>query len=343
MEGCESKGATTERGKGVMAETTELAAVLDPVEEAHGRDEGSNFYGDASTLYVKEIGALGRLTPQEEVSLAQDMEKGKEALEKLETLDLSDEERAMFQAEVRRGDAAKRRFIESNLRLVVSIARRFVERGLPLDDLIQEGNIGLFRAVEKFDYRRGWRFSTYASWWIRQAVTRAIIDQARTIRLPVHVAEMVSKVMKVSGDLQQDLGREPTTAEISKALDVPEENLRVAFRAVQRPISLELTVGEDDDGYLGDLIEDEQTAPTPEVVGQKLLGEEVRRLLDDLSTRERKVVAMRYGLGGDSFTLDEVGSRLGVTRERVRQIEKGALAKLSRRGHEKGLGEYLYN
>lgn len=326
-----------------MARAT--TAVLDPLEEGLVREENLGVYeADCSTLYVREIGALGLLTPEEEVSLARQMEEGKDAALKLAVLDPSEAERARLLAEVKRGEAARRRFIESNLRLVVSIARRFVDRGLPLDDLIQEGNIGLFRAVEKYDYRKGWRFSTYASWWIRQAVTRAIIDQARTIRLPVHVSELVSKVMKVTESLQQELDREPSTEELAVALGTPEENLRVALRALQRPVSLELSVGEDDDGYLGDLIEDEAALAPPDVVGQELLGEEVRGLLQGLSNRERKVVALRYGLGGDSaLTLDEVGTQLGVTRERVRQIEKGALAKLSRDSREKGLQEYLTN
>lgn len=327
-----------------MAQTQENAAVQDPV-EGQGRDGNLGiFEADCSTLYIKEIGALRLLTSEEEVALAQEMEKGEVASLKLATLDLSEAERVGLMADVRRGAAARRRFIESNLRLVVSIARRFVDRGLPLDDLIQEGNIGLFRAVEKFDYRKGWRFSTYASWWIRQAVTRAIIDQARTIRLPVHVSELVSRVMKVSEDLQQKLGREPSTEELAAALDAPAATLRVALRAIQRPVSLELAVGEDEDGYLGDLLEDAEAVAPPDAVGQQLLGEEVRGLLQGLSNREQKVVALRYGLSGNNaLTLDEIGSRLGVTRERVRQIEKGAIAKLNRESEERGLRVYLAN
>ncbi|MBI2865527.1 MAG: sigma-70 family RNA polymerase sigma factor [Chloroflexi bacterium] len=328
-----------------MAQVQENIAIIDVLEDEQGREEDRDVSkADYSNLYVKEIGALGLLTSGEEVALAQDMEKGNDAALKLATLDLSEAERIGLMVDVRRGEAARRRFIEANLRLVVSIARRFVDRGLPLEDLIQEGNIGLFRAVEKFDYTKGWRFSTYASWWIRQAITRAIIEQARTIRLPVHVSELVSKVMKASENLQQELGREPSTGELAHAVDAPEEALRLALRAIQRPVSLELAVGEDEDGYLGDLLEDEEAIAPPEAAGQQLLGEEVRGLLQSLSNREQKVVALRYGLSGRSaLTLDEVGTRLGVTRERVRQIEKGALAKLNRQSEEKGLREYLAN
>lgn len=320
-------------------------AVQDRIVEGRERVGGVGIYeADYSDLYLKEIGGMSLLSSGEEVALAQDMETGKEAALKLETLDLSETEKAGLLADVRKADGARRKFIESNLRLVVSIARRFVDRGLPLDDLIQEGNIGLFRAVEKFDYTKGWRFSTYASWWIRQAVTRAIIDQARTIRLPVHVSELVSKVMKVTENLQQELGREPSTPELAKALAAPEETLRVALRAIQRPVSLELAVGEDSDGYLGDLLEDDSAVTPPEAVGQQFLGEEVRSLLLGLSDREQKVVALRYGLSGNTaLTLDEVGNYLGVTRERVRQIEKGALVKLNRQSEERGLREYLAN
>lgn len=328
-----------------MARTAGLAIAVDPIEEGKGWRGGRGFDdADIASLYVKEVAATNLLTPAEEVSLAQDMEKGKTAAERLATLEPGEEERIRLKAEVRRGEEARRHFIESNLRLVVSIARRFVDRGLPLDDLIQEGNIGLFRAVEKFDYRKGWKFSTYASWWIRQAVSRAIVDYGKIIRLPVHVSEMVSKMARSSEDLQQELGREPSTEELAELLGVPDGTLRVALRALQKPISLDLTVGEDDDGYLGELIEDDSSLSPADAVQQGLLGEEVRGLLRDLSDRERKVVVMRFGIGSDdALTLDEVGARLGVTRERVRQIEKGALAKLTRRSFGKGLHEYLAN
>lgn len=317
-----------------------------PVELAMREWEaGTDSYSaDCSSLYVREIGMLGLLAPSEEVSLAKEMEGGKNAKEKLATFDVSDEERSRLDAEVRKGEAARWKFIESNLRLVVSIAKRFMYRGLPLEDLIQEGNLGLFRAVERFDYRRGWRFSTYASWWIRQAVTRAIVDQSRTIRLPVHMSDAVSRIMKVSEALRQKLGLEPSTEELAEALEVSPDTLRLALRAAQKPISLELAVGEDEDAFLGESIEDRDAIVPLAAVGKEQLGEEIRGLLNGLSTRERNIIAMRYGIGStEALTLDEVGAKVGVTRERIRQIEKGAMAKLGLWSREKGLHDYLEN
>ncbi|MDO8674134.1 MAG: sigma-70 family RNA polymerase sigma factor [Dehalococcoidia bacterium] len=338
--------ANQKGGELIMLQRERQEATLGPVglamrEWEAGRD---SYSADCSSQYVREIGTLGLLTHGEEVSLAKEMELGKNAQEQLEAFAVGDEEESTLEFQVGVGDTARRRFIESNLRLVVSIAKRFTERGLPLEDLIQEGNIGLFRAVDKFDYRRGWRFSTYASWWIRQAVTRAIIDQSRTIRLPVHVSETVSRMMRVAETLQQTLGHDPSTHELAGELEVSPNTLGLALRAAQKPISLEMAVGQDDEGFFGDLIEDRDAVAPLAAVGKEELGEEIRGLLDDLSVRERSIIAMRYGIGSDeSLTLDQIGAKVGVTRERVRQIEKGALAKLCRQSKEKGLQDYLEN
>lgn len=292
---------------------------------------------DISAMYIQEAGSkFNLLTAAEEIGLAIKIELWKSGEAYLPALacyypDLAEDANLQLKDLQQDGEAAKQKFIVSNLRLVVSVARRFTERGLPLDDLIQEGNLGLFRAVDKFDYRKGWRFSTYATWWIRQGVTRAIIDQSRTIRLPVHVAETVSRMMKVTESLEQFLGHTPSTGELAEELGAAPDILRVALRAVQKPVSLELAVGEDGDGYFGDLIEDKDAQDPLADVCQNETTSEIREVLGCLSQREQKVIGLRYGIGGgEPLTLDGVGQLLGVTRERVRQIEKKALAKLSR-------------
>lgn len=295
-----------------------------------------------NNLYTAEISSKQLLTPAQEISLAQAIEEGKEAKEKLQSSDATLDRNELLK-QINKGRAARTQFIESNLRLVTSIARRYAgENSLPLEDLTQEGNIGLFRAVDKFDYRLGWRFSTYASWWIRQAVTRAIIDQSKTIRLPVHVSELLSKMTKLNGAFMQELDREPTQAELAEQLGVTEKTIRVVLRADHSLTSLELPVGEDDDGTLGDLLRDDEAINPAEAASKVCIQEEVQTLLGTLPKREKEVLILRFGLNGeDELTLEEVGTKLGVTRERVRQIEAKALKKIGERAQEKNLQDYL--
>jgi len=284
----------------VLAEGVELpggngAPRLDLSVKAHSNDP--------VRMYLREIGRVPLLTAAEEVSLAKRIE--------------------------RRDMAAKAALIEANLRLVVSVAKRYVGRGLAFLDLIQEGNLGLIRAVEKFDYRKGYKFSTYATWWIRQAITRAIADQARTIRVPVHMVETINRLSRVQRQLLQDLGREPTVAELAKELEVTPDRVREIQKVAQEPVSLETPVGEDEDSELGDLIEDQAIQSPSEAVSTLLRREELEDVLGQLTHRERKVLELRFGLRGEEpRTLEEVGQRFGVTRERIRQIESKTLAKL---------------
>ena len=271
---------------------------------------------DPVRMYLKEIGRVPLLSADEEVDLAQRMEKG-------------DEE-------------AKRRLAEANLRLVVSIAKRYVGRGMLFLDLIQEGNLGLIKAVEKFDYTKGYKFSTYATWWIRQAITRAIADQARTIRIPVHMVETINKLIRVSRQLLQELGREPVPEEIAKHMDISVERVREIMKIAQEPVSLETPIGEEEDSHLGDFIED-QDAPAPaEAASFRLLKEQLEEVLETLTPREEKVLRLRFGLDdGRARTLEEVGQEFGVTRERIRQIEAKALRKLRHPSRSKKLKDYL--
>ncbi len=271
---------------------------------------------DPVRMYLREIGRVPLLTAAEEVSLAKRIE--------------------------RRDMAAKAQLIEANLRLVVSVAKRYVGRGLAFLDLIQEGNLGLIRAVEKFDYRKGYKFSTYATWWIRQAITRAIADQARTIRVPVHMVETINRLSRVQRQLLQDLGREPTVAEIAKELEVTPERVREIQKVAQEPISLETPVGEDEDSELGDLIEDGAIQSPSDQVSKLLRREELESVLSQLTDRERKVLELRFGLRGEEpRTLEEVGQRFGVTRERIRQIEAKTLTKLQAYRDTQRLREFL--
>lgn len=271
---------------------------------------------DPVRMYLKEIGRVPLLTAEEEIELAKRMEQG-------------DEE-------------AKRRLAEANLRLVVSIAKRYVGRGMLFLDLIQEGNLGLIKAVEKFDYRKGYKFSTYATWWIRQAITRAIADQARTIRIPVHMVETINKLIRVSRQLLQELGREPTPEEIAKEMDIPVERVREIMKIAQEPVSLETPIGEEEDSHLGDFIEDEDAPAPAEAASFMLLKEQLEDVLDTLTPREEKVLRLRFGLDdGRSRTLEEVGQEFGVTRERIRQIEAKALRKLRHPSRSKKLKDFL--
>jgi RNA polymerase primary sigma factor len=295
-----------------------------------------------AAMYLREISRVPLLSAADEVSLAQSIEHGKDALSRLTQPTLTAVERTKLMTTVERGNASRRRLTEANLRLVVSVAKRYVGRGVPLLDLIQEGNIGLTRAVEKFDWRRGFKFSTYATWWIRQAVTRAIADQARTIRIPVHMVETINRLIQASRRLQQELGREPTPEEIAAVVELPAEKIREIFRSSQVPISLQTRVGDDDESNLGDFIAD-TAAPAPsEVVAQDLLREQIDDVLAELTTRERRALQLRFGLeDGRRRTLEEVGSELGVTRERARQIEAEALGKLRHPELSQRLRDYL--
>ncbi len=298
---------------------------------------------DSVGMYLREIGRVSLLSATDEISLAISMQKGKRALQCLETMEgLSHEERHRLHLEFARGVAARRRLIEANLRLVVSVARKYAGRGISLLDLIQEGNFGLLRAVDRFDYRKGHRFSTYATWWIRQAITRAIADQSRTIRLPVHMVEAVGRLTQVSHRLQQELGREPTADEIARTMHITADKVRQIVGASQQTVSLEMPIGEEEDASLGDIIEDRNTVAPAEAASHQILKEEVADMLDTLTVRERRVIQLRYGLeDGYNRTLAELGEELGVSRERVRQIEAEALTKLRAAKETRRLKEYL--
>ena len=300
---------------------------------------------DPVRMYLQEIGRYPLLTPQQEVELAMQMEAGGRASEKLEDEaagELPVADRVILQRSARNADRARKRLVEANLRLVVSIAKKYVGRGLSLLDLIQEGNLGLIRAVEKFDYRKGFKFSTYATWWIRQAVTRALADQARTIRVPVHMVETINKLARAQRTLMQELGREPTIGEIAQELELEPQQVTELRRIAQDPVSLETPLGEEDDSTLGDFVEDTDADVPVEVASFKLLQEYLSLVLEGLNERERQVLIMRFGLAdGKVKTLEEVGSHFNVTRERIRQIETKALAKLRQPARAKRLEGYL--
>jgi len=285
--------------------------------------------GDSVRLYLQEIGETSLLTMEEEVWLSTRMERGKFCEERLLERSLTDDERASLEMDKQDGDAARAHLIQANLRLVVSVAKKYIGRGLSFLDLIQEGNIGLMKATDKFDYHRGFKFSTYATWWIRQAITRAISDQSRTIRLPVHVGETINRVKKTSHRLQQILEREPSQEEIARAMVITDDKVRQVLDVARHPVSLEAPVGSEGDAFLGDFIEDE-TMPAPlELASQQLLRSQIGDALDKLTERERRIIVLRYGLDDGRFrTLEEVGRDFGITRERIRQIEAKALRKL---------------
>ena len=309
--------------------------------EAPAERESESF-GEALPLYLQEIGRVPLLTGLAEVELAMALEAGNLAQDQLaDGTERPDAERAALEDTVARGNFARRRLVESNLRLVVSVARRYMNRGIPLGDLIQEGNIGLMRAVEKFDYRRGFKFSTYATWWIRQAVSRALADHSRTIRVPVHMVETINRYVRVSSALQQELGREPTTDEIAAVLEIPAERVREIVRILPQPISLENPVGDEQDATLADFVEDENAIDMDEAATRAMLRMQVESVLNTLSPRERRVVELRFGLEGDKlYTLSEIGAELGVTRERIRQIETKALRKLRHPSRSRQLKDF---
>jgi RNA polymerase primary sigma factor len=302
-----------------LLEPDDIVAELDEIEDLSKIDltvpEGVSLE-DPVRMYLKEIGKVPLLTAQEELDLAQRMEQG--------------------------DDVAKNRLAEANLRLVVSIAKRYVGRGMQFLDLIQEGNLGLIKAVEKFDYRKGYKFSTYATWWIRQAITRAIADQARTIRIPVHMVETINKLIRVQRQLLQELGREPGPEEIAKEMGIPVERVREIQKISQEPVSLETPIGEEEDSHLGDFIEDDHMPTPQEAAAFTLLQEQIREVLGTLTDREQKVLRLRFGLDdGRQRTLEEVGKEFNVTRERIRQIEAKALRKLRHPTRAKKLRDYL--
>ena len=310
---------------------------------------------DPVRMYLKEIGKVPLLSAEEEINLAQRMEEGNVATEKIQLLkarmeEAEDEaEKAEIQEEIKAmqkdidlGSDAKKRLAEANLRLVVSIAKRYVGRGMLFLDLIQEGNLGLIKAVEKFDYRKGYKFSTYATWWIRQAITRAIADQARTIRIPVHMVETINKLIRVSRQLLQELGREPSPEEIAAEMNMPVDRVREILKISQEPVSLETPIGEEEDSHLGDFIKDDNVPVPADAAAFTLLKEQLEEVLGTLTEREQKVLTLRFGLeDGRARTLEEVGKEFNVTRERIRQSEAKALRKLRHPSRSRKLKDYL--
>ena len=327
------KGKTRKRSSRARSRRTDSSTVM--------------LTGDPVRMYLKEIGKVDLLTAQEEVNLAMKIEAGTEASKKLEAAENCEIE--LTRAEQRRlmrieqvGLEAKQALISANLRLVVSIAKRYVGRGMLFLDLIQEGNLGLIRAVEKFDYTKGFKFSTYATWWIRQAITRAIADQARTIRIPVHMVETINKLVRVQRQLLQDLGRDPTPEEIGAEMGISADRVREIQKISQEPVSLETPIGEEEDSQLGDFIEDSTAVAPPEAASDSMLREQLEQVLDSLADRERKVIKFRFGLeDGHPRTLEEVGREFGVTRERIRQIESKTLAKLRHPSRSGRLKDYI--
>jgi RNA polymerase primary sigma factor len=311
------------------AEAAALAEASDRLSEAD-LDDQTPAMGDSVHTYLKSIGRTSLLTAEQEVDLAKRIEAGLFAEHKLDTEpDLSEDFRRDLEAVAEDGRRDKALMLEANLRLVVSVAKKYTDRGLSLLDVVQEGNLGLIRAVEKFDYSKGYKFSTYAMWWIRQAIQRGFADSARTIRLPVHVLEMLSKLSRVERDMHQRLGREPTPEELAVELDRTPDQIEELLRTSRQPISLDSTIGEDGETSIGDLIEDTDAPEASEMVDRQLMAEQLRSALDALTPREATIMSMRFGLyDGNPHTLDEIGRALGLTRERIRQLEKQSLSKL---------------
>jgi RNA polymerase primary sigma factor len=321
---------------------TTVATATDDDASADDLDDQTSVMGDSVHTYLKSIGRTSLLTAEQEVDLAKRIEAGLFAEHKLETgIGLSPELTCDLEAVAEDGRKAKAHMLEANLRLVVSVAKKYSDRGLSLLDVVQEGNLGLIRAVEKFDYSKGYKFSTYAMWWIRQAIQRGFADSARTIRLPVHVLEMLSKLSRVERDMHQRLGREPTPEELAVELDRTPDQIEELLRTSRQPISLDSTIGEDGETSIGDLIEDVDAPEASELVDRQLMADQLRHALDALTPREATIMAMRFGLyDGNPHTLDEIGKALGLTRERIRQLEKQSLSKLRHPSRAQPLLEY---
>ncbi len=297
---------------------------------------------DSIGLYLKEIGRVPLLSREEEIALAKRMEAGRQAQAKLQRDRLDLRTRVALEATVQDGLAAREHLVQANSRLVVSVAKKYMGRGVPFIDLIQEGNIGLIRAAKKFDYTLGNKFSTYATWWIRQAVTRAIADQSRTIRIPVHMGDQINKLLRTTHRLTQELGRDPSPEEMATALDLDTEKVETMLQVARRPLSLELPIDEDGDSELGDFIENDDAVAPAEIVSSAILRDLLLDVLEDLPPREVRILQMRYGLiDGKTYTLEEVGQKLGVTRERIRQIEVQALSRLRHPAHARRLRDFL--
>ena len=297
---------------------------------------------DNVDLYFNSVGDVPLLSAEEEVELSKRIERGRDARAELAEGGVSPERREELRRIIEDGWAAREHLVLANSRLVISVAKKYIGRGVPFLDLIQEGNIGLIRATKKFDYKRGHKFSTYATWWIRQAVTRAIADQGRTIRLPVHMGDQINKMLRVSHRLTQEYGRSPTIEELAETLNVPPEKVEQMMEVSRRPLSLERPIDEEEDSFLGDFVEDEESPAPPEVATEHLLKQHMNEILDMLPPREARILQLRYGLGdGESYTLEEVGKKMGVTRERVRQIEAQALRRLRHPSLRHKLADYL--
>jgi RNA polymerase primary sigma factor len=330
------------RGTAAAAELAASALAADDDAGEVDLDDQTSVMGDSVHTYLKSIGRTSLLTAEQEVDLAKRIEAGLFAEHKLDTeADMTDRVREELEAVAADGRRAKAHMLEANLRLVVSVAKKYSDRGLSLLDVVQEGNLGLIRAVEKFDYTKGYKFSTYAMWWIRQAIQRGFADSARTIRLPVHVLEMLSKLSRVERDMHQRLGREPTPEELAVELDRTPDQIEELLRTSRQPISLDSTIGEDGETSIGDLIEDVDAPEASELVDRQLMADQLRHALDALTPREATIMAMRFGLyDGNPHTLDEIGKALGLTRERIRQLEKQSLSKLRHPSRAQPLLEY---
>lgn len=321
----------------------DLAEVESSADDASDNNDLNHIDADDSVgLYLKEVGRVPLLTAQEEVSLAKRIERGRKARENLARRSVTIRRRRELQMLIEDGWAAREHLITANSRLVISVAKKYMGRGVPFLDLIQEGNIGLIRAAKKFDYKRGHKFSTYATWWIRQAVTRAIADQGRTIRVPVHMGDQINRLLRTSHQLTQRLGRDPSTEELAEALMVSPKKVENMIQVARRPISLETPTDEEEDSVLADFIEDQDSPAPADTVTKNLLREQLRDVLHTLPPREVRILQLRYGLhDGQSYTLEEVGRKMGVTRERVRQIEAQALSRLRHPSHRRKLADYL--
>ena len=324
------------------------AELPDEVPEAEETKADDTYFFDAIEvddtigLYLKEIGRVPLLIAEEEVTLAKRMEAGRDAQEGMDCDGLKIAERTDLMRTAYDGTAAREHLIRANSRLVISVAKKYIGRGVPFLDLIQEGNIGLIRAANKFNYQLGHKFSTYATWWIRQAVTRAIADQSRTIRIPVHMGDQINKLLRTSHRLTQELGREPTVEELAKALDVPTRKAEEMLRVARRPLSLEMPTDDEEESELGDFIEDQDSLAPDDEVTSSMLRDQLLTILQDLPPREVRILQLRYGLiDGETYTLEEVGKKLGVTRERVRQIEAQALKRLRHPAHSRKLRDFL--